>query len=163
MKTLGSLAELAYELERGTLGAIVSAHNAMHAAAKLVQKDAQGRIGQYQAATGPFDAWAELADSTKKDRVNKGYTPDDPLLRDGTLRDSIEVEIAPLEAVIGSKEDIAAYQEFGTATIPPRPFLGPAAFDNLEKIEKLIGKAVVQGLSTGQVLSPLLGYDMSTD
>lgn len=163
MKTLGSLAELAYELEKGTLGAILSAQHAMHQAAKVVQHDAQERIGQYQAATGPFDAWEELAESTQKDRVNKGYTPDDPLLRDGTLRDSIEVEAAPMEAVIGSKLDIAAYQEFGTATVPPRPFLGPAAFDNTEKIQKLIGKAVVQGLSVGQVVSPLLGYDMTID
>lgn len=163
MKTLGSLAELAYELEKGTLGAIVSAQHAMHQAAKVVQHDAQERIGQYQSASGPFGAWAELADCTKEDRVRKGYTPDDPLLRDGTLRDSIEVETSAMEAVVGSKMEIAAYQEFGTATIPPRPILGPAAYDNQEKIKKLIGKSVVRGLSLGQVVSSLLGYDMKID
>ena len=55
------------------------------------------------------------------------------------------------EAVVGSKSDIAFYQEVGTPTIPPRPFIGPAAFKNKEKICQLLGEAVVHALEYGAV------------
>lgn len=99
--------------------------------AELVQRNAKARLGDYQDATGPFNAWAELADSTKEDRVSKGYAENEPLVREGDLRDSIEVERHHHEAVIGSRSEIAMWQELGTDRgIPPRPFLGPALYDS---------------------------------
>ncbi|MGI4776957.1 MAG: phage virion morphogenesis protein [Janthinobacterium lividum] len=104
----------------------VDAH-ILRTGARAIQKDAKERIGSYQDAEGPFPAWVNLAESTVDDRLRKGFTPDDPLLRTGALRKSIETHIEGNEASIGSRSDIALYQEQGTSTIPPRPFLGPAA------------------------------------
>lgn len=162
MKTLHSFGELARALERGTVAALVSSEIALRGAATLIQKDAQQRIGEYQGSVGPFQSWAELADFTKEDRLRLGYSENDPLLRSGELRESIEVEAYPHVAVVGSKMKIAAYQEFGTDRIPPRPFLGPAAFSNKARIHRLIGRTTVAGLVSGHAIHSLLGYEMDT-
>lgn len=128
--------------------------------AKLIEKDAKDRIGHYQAAIGPFPEWEPLADSTEYEKSRAGYPVDAPLLRTGEMRESIEHEVARNEAVIGSKQDKAAWQEFGTDSIPPRPFIGPAAFNNRDKIEQILGEALVQGLTGGEVIHAALGYDM---
>jgi len=142
---------------------VISLHEGLHAAAKVIEKDAKDRIGEYQAAAGPFNAWDGLADSTMAARELAGYPANEPLLVSGELRDSIEHEVAGLEAVVGSKLEKAAWQEFGTEQggqrhIPPRPFIGPAAFENKEKIEGILGAASVRGLSKGGAI-PSLHYD----
>ena len=71
-------------------------------AAKIVRDNAKGRIGDYQDHVGPFKAWAPLAESTKADRVAKGYPEDEPLLREGVLRDSIEADSRGNTALVGS-------------------------------------------------------------
>ena len=118
-------------------------------AAKVVQQAARDKIGHYQDASGPFQEWAPLKMTTIAERIRLGYTPNDPLLRDGTLRSSIVREVHGLEAVIGSKMTIAAYQEFGTSRIPPRPFLGPAAQEKRDEIMRIAGRAVMAGLGFG--------------
>ena len=50
-----------------------------------------------------------------------------PWRQTGTLHDSIARSIDGLTAVIGSTDPVAIDQELGTRTIPPRPFLAPAA------------------------------------
>jgi HK97 gp10 family phage protein len=127
--------------------------------AGLIESTAKLEIGEYQPAVGPFPKWAELAEDTKIDRVQHGYPENEPLLRSGELRDSIKREVSDLEAVIGSESEIAAYQEFGTDKIPPRPFMGPALFNNREKIAKILGAAVAIGVSGGQRAAASLGYD----
>jgi HK97 gp10 family phage protein len=158
-KQLTSLGDLAKALTLGAVAAMVSAERGLAKAAQLVQEDAKDRIGHYQGAVGPFPDWAPLADATEADKAAKGYPLGAPLLREGDLRDSIVTETNITEAVIGSKMDIAAYQEFGTTRIPPRPFLGPAAFENRDKIQRIIGSHVVAGLSAGVAVNPSLGYD----
>jgi HK97 gp10 family phage protein len=74
------------------------------------------------------------------------------LLVTGELYASIQHESSGNEAVIGSKMDIGAYQEFGTDKIPPRPFMGPAAFVNKEKIERIMARGVVAGILGGNAL-----------
>lgn len=138
-------------------------HAGLKKAAKLVEKSAKSEIGHYQPEVGPFQDWAELTESTQYDRERKGFTPDDPLLRTGELRDSISSDVKGLEAQIGSDSDIMVYQEFGTATIPPRPVLGPAAFKNKEKIRAIIGTAAVSGLIGDQKIHESLGYDFETE
>lgn len=118
-------------------------HHIAEKAAELVQTNAQNRLGEYQDYTGPFNSWAPLADSTKEDRVAKGFPEDEPLLRTGDLRDSIEVSAKGGEAVIGSVADIALYQEVGTDKMPPRPFLGPAIYDSKLSIGELSARTVV--------------------
>lgn len=141
-KVLDSFSKLSDALIVDNLLAIVAAETAMGFAAKVVQKDAQDRIGEYQNETGPFPAWQPLADSTEAEKARLGYPSGAPLLRTGEMRDSIVTEHNALEAIIGSKDPVAKYQELGTDKIPPRPFLGPAAYDSREKIHRIIGKAV---------------------
>lgn len=127
--------------------------------AVMVEQTAKREIGTYQDAVGPFSAWPSLAESTQDERARLGYTQDDPLLRTGDMRDTIEHETEQFRAVIGSKDDIAAYQEFGTDRIPPRPFMGPAVIHNQKRILQVLGLAVARGVSGGQIAAPSLGYD----
>lgn len=142
-----------------SLGIARIEEKALEKCAVLIEKDAKAQIGFYQPQVGPFQDWAPLADSTEAQKAKLGYALDAPLLRKGDLRDSIEHEVENGVAVVGSKSDIAAYQEFGTATIPPRPFIGPAAFKNKENIQKILGHAAVEGITGGQVIHSSLGYD----
>ena len=105
----------------------IGARKALERVAVKVEATAKDEFGVYQDAVGPFPAWAELAESTQEQRAQQGYTPNDPLLRRGDLRNSIGHEVEDLTAIIGSTSEIMEYQEFGTATIPPRPVLGPVA------------------------------------
>ncbi len=129
-----------------------------HVGAKI-EATAKEEIGIYQPAVGPFSAWAPLADSTVADRVAQGFTPNDPLLRTGALRDSISHQVDGLDVAIGSTSDVMVWQELGTATIPPRPVLGPAAVRNERVIQETIGAAVVAGLVGRELIGPGLGYD----
>lgn len=158
-KMLDSFAGLADVLAMNSVRALAGMERAMEGAAKIIQHNAQDRIGEYQQATGPFPEWEPLADSTEAEKARLGYPTDAPLLRTGQLRDSIETEHSATEAIIGSKKKEAAYQEFGTEHIPPRPFLGPAAYDTREKVHNLIGAAVTGALVGGDPVHPALGYD----
>ncbi len=116
---------------------------AMEAAAQHVERTAKAKFGEYQGNVGAFNEWQQLAASTQTERVRQGYTPNDPLLRSGDLRDSITHEVHGLEAVIGSDDEIMVYQELGTERIPPRPVLGPAGIESGEMVAKLLGSASV--------------------
>src|SRR5574340_1454777 len=124
MREFDSLAKFAEHLAVASVSIAVAEHKALEQCARLVEKTAKESIGEYQPESGPFPSWAPLADSTEAEKARLGYPVDAPLLREGDLRDSIEHEVEGLEAVIGSKSEIAEYQEFGTEHIPPRPFIG---------------------------------------
>src|ERR1700751_3553459 len=134
------------------------ANAALERVAVKIEKDAKAEFGVYQPAVGPFEAWPELAEATQERREKLGFTPNDPLLMSGDLRDTIEHRTAELETEIGSDSDIMVYQEFGTATIPPRPVLGPAAERNHDLILKELGGAVVAGIIGGDLVHHSLGY-----
>lgn len=114
-------------------------HEIAEKGGKMIQHAAQDKFGQYQAEVGPFNAWSELADATKDDRVAKGFSENDPLLRAGQLRDEIELVVEGPEAVVASMDPIMLWQECGTddGHIPPRPVLGPAAFESKPKLAAL--------------------------
>ena len=126
-------------------------HHALDKAAQIIEQDAKNQIGHYQSEAGPFNAWPELAESTQKERERLGFAPNDPLERTDALKNSISREVRVPEAVVGSTSDIMVYQELGTATIPPRPVLGPAAFKNRDKIEKILGEDLMHVLEYGAV------------
>ena len=157
---LGSVFELAVRLAEAAVAVEVAAHHGLERAAKLIERDAKSQLGHYQDAVGPFPDWAPLAQSTEEEKARLGFPLEAPLLRTGALGESIQHEVSGLEAVVGSKSDVAAYQEFGTKYIPPRPFIGPAAFKNKDKIQRILGAAVVQGLVGGAEIHKSLGYDM---
>jgi len=148
-KEFSSIADFCIHLAEVVVAVKVVEHHALENIGRLIERNAKAMIGHYQESVGPFPAWDELADSTKQDRSSKGYPENEPLLRDGTLRDSIEHEVQGGELVVGSKLDIAEYQEFGTKTIPPRPFIGPAAFSAKKHIEETLGLAVLHALEYG--------------
>lgn len=143
MKEFQSFGAFAAHLGRtAAMGEEVS-HFATESAAKIIRDDARSRIGEYQDAVGGFAAWSKLADSTIADRVSKGFTPDDPLLRTGDMRDSITETVHGTKAVIGSDSPIALYQEQGTVHIPPRPFLGPAGYSTKGQVGKRLAETVI--------------------
>lgn len=114
---------------------------------KEIEETAKEEIGLYQPAYGPFDAWAPLAESTKVERVRRGYSEDEPLLRSGELRDSIQSEVMGLAAIVGTKSDIGLWQEVGTSHIPPRPFIGPAYVRKIDPLLEAIGEAITNGIN----------------
>ncbi len=131
-----------------SLSAVVEAgqHQGVKRAAAIIEKAAKARIGHYQAAVGPFPAWAPLAAATEVKKAQMGFPPDAPLLASGAMRDNISTEISGNEAVIGSPDDRAVYHEFGTSKMPPRPVFGPVAFNCVEEVGDVIGGTVVAAL-----------------
>jgi hypothetical protein len=95
---------------------------ALRVGAAIIQKEAKRVIGTYDAS------WPQLAESTQEKREHEGFPANEPLLRTGDMRASIGITIVTPgeEAWIGSNDPIAVYQELGTPTIPPRPFLSSA-------------------------------------
>lgn len=127
---------------------------ALEKAAELIEKEAKAEIGTYQGAAGPFAAWAELADATKDDRAKQGFPENEPLLRTGEMRDSIEHKVDGWagEAAVGSDDDKAVWQELGTDKIPPRSFLGGAAFRKGPEVARILGGTVVKALTGKDVV-----------
>lgn len=146
MNAFASFGEFAEFLVAERIATVERNEYVMEKVAKVVEKEAKSLIGHYQPETPPFAGWAELADSTKADRVASGFSENDPLLRTGEMRDSIEHRSDRNEAVIGSDSDIAVYQELGTEKIPPRSFLGMAAVNKGEEVAKMIGRGFVSAL-----------------
>ena len=128
-------------------------HEGLERAARIVEAEAKSEIGHYQDAAGSFEGWAELAESTKADRAAKGFPEDEPLLRTGEMRDGIGHIVEGNEAVVGSNDDKAVWQEFGTGRIPPRSFLGGAAVRRGEHVARIIGRECVVALVGRDLLS----------
>ncbi|HUB90949.1 MAG TPA: hypothetical protein VMA74_14585 [Dyella sp.] len=137
----------------------VAVHRGLEKGLKRIETTAKESIGTYQDAIGQFPAWDELADSTKKDRVRQGYSENDPLLRSGETRDSIQSEIHDMEGVVASESDILYWQEVGTEDIPPRPVMGPAALVNEEHVVRDLGEAYAIAWLGGVVLPIGIGQE----
>lgn len=151
MRSFPDLASFAAYLARLPVAIHAAETAGLTAAAVVIEKEAKAEIGHYQSEAGPFPAWAELADATKADRRAKGFPENNPLLRSGELLNSISHSVDGSHAVVGSTSDIAVYQEFGTPhaahPIPPRSFLGGAAFRKGEEAAEAAGKAVAHAVA----------------
>lgn len=146
-----SLLEFAALLPRLAVEAVAAEHEALEYAARVVEKEAKDAVGHYQEASGPFAAWAELADATKADREHQGYPANEPELRTGELRDSIEHTVGASlsgahSAEIGSNSDVMVYQELGTPKMPPRSILGGAAARKEKEVVEILGGTVFAAL-----------------
>lgn len=172
MSGLLSLAQFAAKLAEVPLEMQAAETLVLTHAAKHVQQEAKKQIGHYADAAGPFGAWAPLAETTLADKERAGYAPpDNPLLRSGDMRDSIEYTVLPLEAHVGSNDDKAVYQELGTHGpnpgadgyhVPPRSFLGSTAFREKDQIGRMIGFGIVQvlvGSGSGASVEQALLHD----
>jgi hypothetical protein len=122
---------------------------ALEIGAKIIQAEAKRVIGTYDYG------WPQLAESTQADREAEGFPANEPLLRTGEMRDSIEytVHADVGEADIGSNSDIAVWQELGTSNIPPRPFLAGAAAHKGDEVAKLIGEVMVAAMAPASMAS----------
>lgn len=108
---------------------------------EMIAEDARDKIGTYQAASGPFIAWAPLAASTVE---RKGHNL--PLYETGELQDSFDFDVVGLEMAAGSKDPKMVFHERGTERMPARPVVGPAGFENREAIRMLIAASLASGL-----------------
>src|SRR5580692_1257046 len=121
MKEFSNIESFVGHLTALAAAEVLIARKALDKCASIVEKRAKGKIGEYQAQAGPFIAWQELADSTKRDREAQGYPENEPGLRSGEMRDSIShvVSATDLEAQIGSDNDKMVFFELGTSKQPP--------------------------------------------
>jgi hypothetical protein len=136
---------------------VVAEHEGLERAATIIEREAKASVGHYQDAAGPFVAWAELADATKADRLHQGFPENEPELRTGALRDSIEHKVGEKEAEVGSDSPIMEYQELGTIRIPPRSILGGAAARKGEEAAEAIGQDVFLALVGRNEISTIQG------
>lgn len=165
MKNFSSPLQFAEHLIKAATIELIAIQKGLDISAKLIQEEAKKEIGWLQPSVGPFPAWEELADSTKEEKERLGYVFNDdynPLLRTGELRDSIKYEInmGSLEAIIGTESMIGAFQEYGTKYIPPRPFMGAAAFKNANKIAQIFGEITLIGIAGGHVIAEDIGHKL---
>jgi hypothetical protein len=179
MITFASFAEFAAYLE-GLIPAVETAkREGLEIGSELIQAEAKREIGHYQEAVGPFGEWPSLTDATLQGfelitgryipgKEELGYSPpDNPLLRDGQLRDNIERTVEGVkEAAVGvpSKTvtiegddrpvdigQVAVWQELGHGGPypgPPRSFLGGAAVRETDKVVEEIAIRIVNALAS---------------
>ncbi len=155
-----SLFDIAAEFEVMSLAIVEEQQESLEKSAKVVEDRAKEIIGHYQADTGPFDQWRPLAADTLAEKERLGYAPpDNPLLRTGEMRDSIEHTVEARRALVGSNNDIAVYQELGTHGpnpgpdgyhVPPRSFLGAAAFQKEAEVAELLGDITLEQVIFGK-------------
>lgn len=135
---------------------VVVEHEALERAAEVIEHEAKESVGHYQEQSGPFAAWDPLAEATMADRAAKGFPEDEPELRTGEMRDSIEHVVIGHEAEIGSNSEILEWQELGTAKMPPRSVLGGAAARKADAVSAEIGREVVAALVGDEVFQKRL-------
>jgi phage gpG-like protein len=134
MKTLSLLGAVAeFSAMKIELDAIE--HAVIVRACQLVCEAARDAIGK------EHDYWPALQPETVAERLRAGYAADQPLLRTGELKNSISWRAEGLTGLVGSDNDKAVYHELGTSSIPPRPFLVPAAQQMEHRIVDMAGRA----------------------
>ncbi|WP_024517074.1 hypothetical protein [Bradyrhizobium sp. Tv2a-2] len=116
-------------------------HVALERCGKLVTKEVYRVVGTYDYG------WKPLAPSTQDQRESLGFEPDEPLLRTGSMRDSVWYKADHHECQIGTDNQIAVWQELGTSKIPPRPFLEGALKEKTPEVLDIIGHQIVGALS----------------
>ncbi len=129
-----TLGEFAVQMTNAAGAMVYAEHRALERATQMVQVEAKRVMGTYDYG------WVPLAQATVDDRLRQGFSPDEPLLRTGELRDSIERTIVSGEGYVGSNSMVAVWQELGTKNIPPRSFLMGAAVAETPAILEVVGR-----------------------
>ncbi|PHK92923.1 hypothetical protein CR162_21365 [Pseudoroseomonas rhizosphaerae] len=116
--------------------------------AAMMAATAKGMHGEYQPSDRVSNAWAPLAPRTVAERTRRGFSPDEPLLRTGALRDSIGFSVQGDEALVGSTSPLAVHHEKGTARIPPRPVFSKTAVIHGRGAARLVGAHVAATMAS---------------
>lgn len=158
MRDFGSLGAFAAHLAAAGAQIVADEADALDRAARIVQNEAKGSLGEYQPQSGPFAAWAPLAPATIADRVSKGFAADEPELRTGRMRETIEYTVLPLqgstrEAEIGSDDDVLMFQELGTPNMPPRSIMGGAGARVADQVARELGRGTIELLTGGPIMA----------
>jgi hypothetical protein len=151
MASFPNIGALAAHFERAAMRLPAEIHAALTERAIDVRQIAYEKIGGYQAAAespqgAEFPGWSELADATKEDRVQQGYSPDDPLLRSGGFAETITSDIQPSQFTVGSADPRAEWFEQGTSRMPPRPSIGPAMAQSMDATNDRMAEAIVRAM-----------------
>jgi phage gpG-like protein len=158
VKEFEDLALFAVHLTSMQIALRKSLHRGLESALVLLEKDMKAQIGHYQGEVGEFPAWAPLADSTEAEKQRLGAPLGAPLLRHGGMYASFQHESKDDEGVVGSTDPTLIYHEFGTSKMPPRPVVGPALVRNRDKIQQLLGRALVEGILGGEIAAGGAAY-----
>jgi phage gpG-like protein len=118
----------------------IAAEAGLVEAAELVKQEAKNWIGHQHSD------WPPLSESTIEEEQRMGYPVDQPLLRTGALRDSIEAHVVGLHAEVGTNHPLGVIHEYGTVTIPPRPFLQPALTAKTNEIGMILRRHIAAAL-----------------
>ncbi|WP_231100642.1 hypothetical protein [Gluconobacter potus] len=119
-----------------------------------IRKATQAQLGQYLDGPEPGLPTAPLADSTINERIRLGFTPDDPGVRTGDMRESYGERVSgpgmKVAASIGSDDIKAVVFEVGRLEQgnyqPPRPELAVAAARNEDKVAHGVARVLVRTL-----------------
>lgn len=138
MKMLHGLAELAFALDEAAILEVEARHVVAGMAAHVLRERVLDDFGD-------ASKLAPLAQATQDDRAAKGYTPNDPLLRDGSLlRDSTEIMHEGATGGVGSSEPVQRDHEYGYVNartgnpVPPRPVYKIAMQESQAKILAIV-------------------------
>lgn len=144
------------ERQRLLLRPTVSA--ALEAGGLAAEKIAKAKIGHYQPPVWPiFNRWAKLAESTLEQKIRLGYAPpDNPLLREGDLRESIGHAVEGMKLWLGSTSKVGLWQEQGTSNgVPPRPFISPALVEAQPTVKKAVARCLKRLLGSTRPSGPV--------
>ncbi|WP_429956117.1 hypothetical protein ACQW08_04670 [Gluconobacter japonicus] len=130
-------------------------HRGVQDGADRIKVETQAQLGRYLDGPESGLPTAPLADSTIDDRIRKGFTPDDPGLRTGDMRDSYGTRVSEpalrVHASIGSDDIKAVVFEMGRLEQanyqPPRPELSVAAHRNEDRVLKGVQKLFARALA----------------
>jgi hypothetical protein len=122
-------------------------------ACEIIAEEARRVVGTYDYN------WPQLAQSTQDQRTRLGFPPNEPLLRTGELRDSIQWQVGGpgdvrVHGYVGSDNPKAMWNFLGTPAIPARdPILG-AAMAMQQRIEHALGQRAEAWLAGVTVTAP---------
>lgn len=126
---------------------------------KVLKKDMIGQIGQYQSSAGPYETWKPLTEQTELEKARLGAPANAPLEREGVLEKSFHYESKELEGIVGSTDPVMVHHEYGTKNMPPRPVVGPALYKNRERVQEIVGHALLVAVSGQRVTRELIDLD----
>ncbi len=137
--TVLSLLQFAAKLTAAQHAVDATIPEIIEAACRMLCEQAKSEIGV------PGWGWPPLAPDTlaRKGNINT------PLLETGELQESIAWNSSGAEGFVGTNDDKAAFHEFGTSRMPPRPFLLTAIGIKEEEIVSMARRAIVAAVIAG--------------